>query len=80
MTQYDSDPAAPLEEVFSSIDPTEVRMAGDLLAEGGIEAFVFDGAMSRMLGSTPAIPARLMVRAHEAVEARERLKELGFAE
>ncbi|MGH7905605.1 MAG: DUF2007 domain-containing protein [Candidatus Binataceae bacterium] len=67
-----------LEEVFASIDPTEVRIANDFLHSGGIEAFIFDGESSRMLGTTAAIPARLMVYADHAAEARARLKELGF--
>jgi Putative prokaryotic signal transducing protein len=67
-----------LAEVLASIDPLEVQMARDFLTEAGIEAFVFDDESSRMLGTTAAIPARLMVHADRAVEARERLKELGF--
>jgi hypothetical protein len=31
-----------------------------------------------MLGTTAAVPARLMVHAADAAEARSRLKELGF--
>lgn len=67
-----------LTEVFASIDPMQVRMAYDLLDGSGIEAFIFDGDSSRMLGSTGAVPARLMVHTGDADEARSRLKELGF--
>ncbi|MGO9450220.1 MAG: DUF2007 domain-containing protein [Candidatus Binataceae bacterium] len=67
-----------LEEVFSSIDSTQVEMAHDLLQSSGLDCFVFDAQGSRMLGSTAAVPARLMVRAADAAEARERLKELEF--
>jgi hypothetical protein len=69
-----------LEEIFASIDPLQVRIARDFLTEAGIEAFVFDGESSRMLGTTAAVPARLMVHADRAGEARERLKELGFGD
>ena len=77
MIDFDSKPAA-LETVFQSIDPVCVRMACDLLQQGGIEAFIFDDESSRMLGSTSAIEARLMVHADCAGEARSRLRELSF--
>lgn len=69
-----------LTEVFSSADPMQVRMAYDLLDGSGLEVFIFDSDMSRMLGSTPAVPARLMVYASDADEAADRLKDLGFKE
>jgi Putative prokaryotic signal transducing protein len=69
-----------LTEVFSCIDPMRVKMAYDLLDGSGISAFIFDGDMSRMLGSTAAVPARLMVYASDLAEARERLRDLGFNE
>jgi Putative prokaryotic signal transducing protein len=68
-----------LEEVFRSIDAIEVKMARDLLTGAGIDCFVFDADMARMLGSTGAVVARLMVFAEAADDARERLKELGFS-
>jgi hypothetical protein len=74
-TQPDPDQ---LEEVLSSVDAMQVEMARDLLAGSGIDCFVFDAASSRMLGSTGAITARLMVHADAAAEARDRLKDLGF--
>ena len=55
-------------------------MAHDLLDGSGIETFIFDDDSSRMLGSTGAVPSRLMVHAADADEARSRLKELGFGE
>jgi hypothetical protein len=61
-----------------SADPVQVRMAADLLTAAGIECFVFDEESSRMLGTTPAVPARLMVRAQTQSDALVRLKELGF--
>ncbi len=67
-----------LEEIFASIDPTPVRMAHDYLNEAGIESFVFDAASSRLLGTTVAVPTRLMVHRDAAKDARDRLNELGF--
>jgi hypothetical protein len=78
MADYDDDQNQRLEQVFTSIDPMQVRIARDLLEGGGIEAFIFDDESARMLGSTVAIEARLMVHADLAEEARSRLKELGF--
>lgn len=69
-----------LTEVLASIDPMQVRMAHDLLDGSGIETFIFDDDSSRMLGSTGAVPSRLMVHAADADEARSRLKELGFVD
>ncbi len=68
----------PLEAVFQSSDPVRIRMAYDFLQQGGMEAFIFDGESSRLLGTTSAIEARVMVHADRAAEARYRLKELGF--
>lgn len=69
-----------LTEVFTSSDPTQVQIAHDLLESSGIESFIFDDESSRILGSTEAVPARLMVHAADADEARARLKELGFVD
>ncbi len=55
-------------------------MAHDLLDGSGIETFIFDDDSSRMLGSTGAVPSRLMVHLADADEARARLKELGFVD
>jgi hypothetical protein len=69
-----------LEEIFVSIDPTPVRMAHDYLADAGIESYVFDTASSRMLGTTAAVPVRLMVHRDGAKDARDRLNDLGFTQ
>ena len=61
-----------LTEVFTSVDPMQVQMAHDLLDGSGIETFIFDDDSSRMLGSTAAVPTRLMVHAADADEARSR--------
>ncbi|HTY56742.1 MAG TPA: DUF2007 domain-containing protein [Candidatus Binataceae bacterium] len=78
MVADDTADESELEQVLASIDPVQVRMANDLLQQGGIEGFIFDDESSRMLGSTAAVPARLMVHADRAAEAREILKQLGF--
>lgn len=78
MVDFNSNEPAALETVFQSIDPVRIRMACDLLQQGGIEAFIFDDESSRMLGSTSAIEVRLMVHADSVEEARSRLRELGF--
>jgi hypothetical protein len=80
MVDFDNNEPTSLETVFQSIDPVRVCMAFDLLQQGGIEAFIFDNESSRMLGSTSAIEARLMVHADCLEEARSRLRELGFTE
>jgi hypothetical protein len=80
MADFDNHDTGALETVFQSIDPVPVRMAYDLLQQGGIEAFIFDDESSRMLGTTSAIEARLMVHKDCVQEARARLRELGFTE
>ena len=66
--------------VLASIDPTQMRMARDLLEGSGIECFVFDLQNSRMFGNSAALPTRLMVHRDVADDALARLKELGFPE
>jgi hypothetical protein len=78
MTTKKNPPAEELEDVFTSIDPTRMQIARDFLIQAGIECYVFDSEASRMLGTTAAIPSRLMVHADAAEEARKRLSELGF--
>jgi hypothetical protein len=69
-----------LTEILAAIDPTQARIARDLLEGAGIECFVFDSESSRMLGTTAAVPVRLKVKPEDADEARARLKELGFTD
>jgi hypothetical protein len=78
MTTKQTPPPEELEDVLTSIDPTRIQIARDFLTQAGIECFVFDSEASRMLGTTAAIPSRLMVHADAADEARKRLKDLGF--
>ena len=85
MANDPKDTSAPIDqselvEVLASIDPTQMRMARDLLEGSGIECFVFDSENSRMFGSSPAMPIRLMVHRDVADDAISRLKELGFPE
>jgi hypothetical protein len=86
MTDDDpKDTSSPVDEselvqIFASIDPMQMRMARDLLEGSGIECYVFDRENSRMLGSNPAFPIRMMVHRDVADDAFARLKELGFPE
>ncbi len=77
-TKQNPPPPEELEDVLTSIDPTRMQIARDFLTQAGIECYVFDSEASRMLGTTAAIPSRLMVHADAAKEARKQLKELGF--
>jgi hypothetical protein len=77
MSEQEQDPAE-LVEVLASIDSMQVRMAHDMLASNGIESFIFDEESSRMLGSTAAVPARLMVHADLREDVLKLLSELGF--
>jgi hypothetical protein len=77
MSDQEFDPAA-LVEVLASIDSMQVRMAHDMLESNGIESFIFDEESLRMLGSTAAVPARLMVHADVRDDALKLLGELGF--
>jgi hypothetical protein len=77
MSKQQPDPEQ-LVEVLAAIDPMQVRMAHDMLESNGIESFIFDEESSRMLGSTAAIPARLMVHADTSDEALKLLADLGF--
>ena len=77
MSDQEFDPAE-LVEVLASIDSMQVRMAHDMLESNGIESFIFDEESSRMLGSTAAVPARLMVHADVRDDALKLLGELGF--
>ena len=85
MASDPKDTSAPVDEselvqVFASIDPTQMQMARDLLEGSGIPCFILDGENSRMLGSNPALPIRMMVHRDVADDAIGRLKELGFPE
>jgi hypothetical protein len=77
MSNEERDPAE-LVEVLTSIDPMQVRMAHDMLASNGIESFIFDEESSRMLGSTAAVPARLMVHRDAHEDVMKLLDDLGF--
>ncbi len=77
MNKQQPDPEQ-LVEVLAAIDPMQVRMAHDLLESNGIESFIFDEESSRMLGTTAAVPARLMVHADASDDALRLLADLGF--
>ena len=68
-----------LVSVFENIDQTLISMARDALASIDIESFIFDEHSSHMgYGGGRYVPARVMVYADEADEARQCLRELGF--
>jgi hypothetical protein len=69
-----------LVEVFDNIDTSLVLIARDALASVKIESFVFDATTSGVLRTVSPLlsPARLMVYADKADEARECLRELGI--
>jgi len=65
--------------VFENIDLTLVSIARDALESVEIESFIFDENSSRIgYGGGHYTPARLMVYADKADEARECLHELGI--
>ena len=67
-----------LVEVYANFDATVVSFARDTLESVHIESFIFDENASRIgYGGGHYIPARLMVYADKAAEARECLRELG---
>ena len=68
-----------LVEVFENIDASLLWIARDELASVGIESFIFGEITPRMIVVTRlAMPARLMVHADRADEARQCLHDLGF--
>jgi putative signal transducing protein len=68
-----------LVEVFGAFDLTLVSMARDALESVEIESFTFDEHASHMgYGGGRYVPARLMVYADKADDARQCLRDLGF--
>ena len=68
-----------LVEVFGAFDLTLVSMARDALESVEIDSFIFDEHASHMgYGGGRYLPARLMVYADKAEEARQCLRDLGF--
>jgi hypothetical protein len=61
-----------LRELRATIDPVYLSMAQAALAAQGIEAIVFDAAISAAEGSILAFPRRLMVAADD-FEAADRI-------
>ncbi len=70
-----------LVKIFACNVPGEVEMARELLANLGIDAFVFDAHTGRIgsLFLAAAIPPRLMVFAADAARASQILNDFGFA-
>ncbi len=68
-----------LVSVLENIDPSLLWIARDELASVGIETFILGEITPRMIVITRmAMPARLMVYADKAEEARQCLRDLGF--
>jgi hypothetical protein len=68
-----------LVSVLENIDASLLWIARDMLASVGIESFILGEITPRMIVVTRmAMPARLMVYADKADEARECLHELGI--
>ncbi|MBF6560637.1 MAG: DUF2007 domain-containing protein [Candidatus Binataceae bacterium] len=67
-----------LVEIFAHTDRMQIQIAHDLLESSGVDSFIFDEQGGAILGQYGVIPARLMVYADCAAEARSRLKDLGF--
>jgi len=65
--------------VFENIDTSLVLIARDALASVKIQSFVFDATSGVLSTISPLLsPARLMVYADKAHEARQCLRELGI--
>jgi Putative prokaryotic signal transducing protein len=68
-----------LVEVYANFDTMVVSFARDALESVDIKSFIFDENASRIgYGGAHYIPARLMVYADKAAEARDCLRELGI--
>jgi putative signal transducing protein len=69
-----------LVSVFDNIDTSLVLIARDVLASVKIDSFIFDATTSSILRTLSPLlsPARLMVYADKADEARKCLRELGI--
>ena len=66
-------------EVYANFDAVVVSFARDALESVHIESFISDENASRIgFGGGHYIPARLMVYADKATEARDCLRELGI--
>lgn len=57
--------------LMRSNDPVQLDFALALLKDAGLEATVFDSAMSIMEGSIGILPRRLMVADNDAAQARD---------
>ncbi len=62
-----------MREVLRTNDPVLLSYARHLLAEGAVEAFVFDDHFSAVEGSLCAFPRRVMVREADIARARAAL-------
>jgi len=66
-------------EVYANFDSLVVSFARDALESVHIKSFIFDENATRIgFGGGHYIPARLMVYADKAAEARDCLRELGI--
>lgn len=64
-----------MREILKTNNPVELNYAEVILADAGIECFVFDNHMSIMDGSMVILPRRLMVDDTQEDRARTLLRD-----
>ena len=65
-----------MEEVFRTNEPVKLSYIRHLLAEAGIEVYVFDEHTAYIDGRGPLVPVRVIVHEDDAPRARRVLAEL----
>ena len=67
-----------MRELVTSNDPVLLNYLQVLLNDAGIEVSVFDGNMSAVQGTLPAVQQRLAVAEEDSARARRLLDEAGL--